>query len=72
MKNQKDPELKGIFVRRCKCGDRPYYDRTYPGPPTRICWIACNCGQIGEGAFSKEECIENWNNNKMDITQYMY
>ena len=60
----KDPELKGIYVKRCKCGARPYHDRiaVYPTPQ----WIACNCGKVGKSALTKQEAVENWNKNKME------
>lgn len=57
----KDPELKGIYVKRCKCGSRPYYDRI--ATPNGGHWIACNCGKIGESAETKKLAITNWNNN---------
>ena len=65
----KDPELKGIYVKRCKCGARPYYDRIaiYPTPQ----WIACNCGRIGMSNTNKDVAIENWNNDKLEYSQYM-
>lgn len=63
----KDIELLGIYVKRCKCGNRSYYDRIYPGPPLRSCWLKCdNCGRVGNTALSKEEAIFNWNNNKLN------
>jgi hypothetical protein len=62
-KYYKDPELKGIYVKRCKCGARPYYDRIsiYPTPH----WIKCNCGRSGESASDKQKAIDNWNNDKL-------
>jgi hypothetical protein len=59
----KDPELEGIYVKRCKCGARPYFDRIAIYPTSY--WIACNCGRIGTSAFTKEECIDNWNHDKL-------
>ena len=63
-KYPKDKELKGIYVKRCKCGARPYLDRIviYPTP----FWIACNCGRIGESDTDKQEAINNWNNDKLN------
>ena len=61
----KDPELKGIYVKRCKCGARPYYDRIaiYPTPQ----WIKCDeCGRTCNSALTKEGAIDNWNNDKVD------
>ena len=62
----KDPELKGIYVRRCKCGARPYFDRDV-SPPVSM-WVKCNCGVMAEIAFSKIKAIENWNNKKFYIS----
>ncbi len=59
----KDPELKSIYVKRCKCGLRPYYDRVSGAGH----WIACNCKKSGKVAFSKKEAIENWNAGKLDF-----
>lgn len=61
----KDPVLKGIYVRRCKCGNRPYYDRIQEEIPEYGCWIACNCKMQGEVGVSKEEAIKNWNDGKI-------
>lgn len=61
MKTFKDPELKGIYVKRCKCGNRPYFDRIPIGKP--LFWIACNCGRIGESGYNKQIAIDNWNKN---------
>ena len=69
MSGYKDPQLSGIYIRRCKCGLRPYYDRINPYIPTDGCWIACNCGKIGVSGISKEEAIENWNNNKFEYNE---
>lgn len=61
-KGFKDPELKGIYVKRCKCGSRPYYDRICTSP--EIHFIACNCGHITVGSSDgKQEAVNNWNNN---------
>ena len=59
----KDENLKGIYVRRCKCGERPYLDRIY-GYSSNY-WIACNCGYRGE-VGTKEEAIDNWNKGKIE------
>ena len=67
----KDPELEGIYVKRCKCGARPYYDRIDPLIPSYGCWIACNCGRIGKSGSSKQEAIDNWNAGEMDFTRFM-
>lgn len=56
----KDPELKGKYVRRCKCGNRPYHDRCMAAPITY--WIACNCGRETMGvSTSLDTVIEWWN-----------
>ena len=60
----KDKELEGLYVKRCKCGARPYYDRI--AIPNGGKWISCNCGKIGESGDSKNEAIDNWNNNKIN------
>ena len=62
----KDPDLAGIYVKRCKCGARPSIDRIPLGQD--IWWIGCNCGRIGESSIDKQEAIDNWNNNK--LSQY--
>jgi len=59
----KDPDLTGIYVKRCKCGARPYLDRCASGLTTW--WIACNCGRTGISEIDKDEAISNWNNNKL-------
>lgn len=59
----KDPELKGIYVKRCKCGARPCHDRCPAAPTTH--WIACQCGRTGESDVSKQVAIDNWNNDKL-------
>ncbi len=60
----KDPELKGVYVKRCKCGARPYYDRIsiYGGGR----WLACNCGRVGESGETKQDAINNWNKDKIN------
>jgi len=64
MKNYpKDPDLKGIYVKRCKCGARPYYDRIAIVPMPQ--WIQCNCGRIGKSDFDKQVAINNWNSDKL-------
>jgi hypothetical protein len=62
----KDPELKGIYVKRCKCGARPHHDRiaVYPTPQ----WIACNCGKVGKSGLTKEEAVENWNKGEYEYS----
>lgn len=62
-KYPKDPELKGIYVKRCKCGARPYYDRVMTYPISH--WIACNCGRTGISDIDKDVAIDNWNKNKL-------
>ena len=60
----KDPNLEGIYVKRCKCGARPYLDRVASAGGGQ--WIACNCGAIGESGITKEEAIDNWNNGNIE------
>ena len=66
----KDPELKGIYVKRCKCGARPYWDRI-PISTTPPQWIKCNCGRTGESANSKQEAVDNWNNDILCFQQWV-
>jgi hypothetical protein len=66
----KDPELEGIYVKRCKCGARPYHDRC-PISMTPPQWIACNCGRMGVSADNKQEAIDNWNNDILSFTKWM-
>lgn len=63
----KDEQLTGIYVKRCKCGARPYLDRC----PAFITtwWIACNCGRIGKSDIDQDIAIENWNNNKLSYNE---
>lgn len=62
-KYHKDPELKGIYVKRCKCGTRPYIDRIAIVPTPW--WIKCECGRTGKSDIDKQKAIDNWNNNKL-------
>ncbi len=62
-----DNELKGVFVKRCKCGAIPYYDRICIFPTLH--WIACNCGRTGKSSTDKNECINNWNTDKINYKQ---
>ena len=59
----KDPMLEGIYVKRCKCGARPYYDRCPGGGITY--WIGCECGRTGESDIDFNVAIDNWNNDKL-------
>lgn len=61
-RNAKDPDLKGIYVRRCKCGGRPYLDRIAIVPTPW--WLKCNCGYSGESGDSPEEAAKFWNEKK--------
>jgi len=56
----KDPVLKGIYVKRCKCGARPNHDRVASAQPSH--WIACSCGRTGKSSLNFQEAIDNWNN----------
>ena len=60
----KDPNLKGLYVKRCKCGARPYFDRISAPPFPK--WIACNCGKTGRSDVDKQKAIDNWNNNILE------
>ena len=65
----KDIQLKGIYVRRCKCGNRTYLDRIAIIPT--IYWLQCfQCCRTGKSGFSKEEAIKNWNDNLFSTTNY--
>lgn len=70
--NYNDPllELKGKYVKRCKCGLRPYYDRIDPCIPSYGCCIKCTCGNTGKAGASKQEAIDNWNNNNLAYEIY--
>lgn len=61
----RDPELRGVYVKRCKCGKRPQYDRVDPCMPSYGCWITCICGKEGLSGSSKTEAIDNWNDGKL-------
>jgi hypothetical protein len=63
-KYHKDPNLKGVYVKRCKCGARPYLDRISISPTPW--WIACNCGRTGKSDTDKKEAINNWNQDNLD------
>ena len=60
----KDLDLEGIYVKRCKCGARPYLDRIaiYPTPY----WIKCNCDRTGKSDLDKQKAIDNWNNDVLE------
>ncbi len=60
----KDKELTGTYVKRCKCGARPYLDRISIGESPK--WIKCNCGRTGKSDFNKQIAIDNWNNDKIE------
>lgn len=64
----KDKEFEGVYVKRCKCGARPYWDRI-ASPFTSGGWVACNCGRSGKTGLTKDEAIQNWNNDKLDYNQ---
>jgi len=59
---ERDPLLRGVYVRRCKCGCRPYLDRVIG----RNWWIACNCGRFGIVGCDILQAIKNWNNGLID------
>ena len=59
----RDPELRGVYVRRCKCGKRLQFDRIDPYAHWMGCWITCICGRTAKSGDSKESASENWNNN---------
>lgn len=63
----KDPDLKGIYVKRCKCGARPYLDRIAISPSRY--WIACNCGKRSISDQDFDKAINNWNKNKLYYEQ---
>lgn len=67
-KYYKDPELKGVYVKRCKCGARPYIDRVAIAPTPW--WIQCDCGRKGESSLNKNKAIDNWNNNNLVWLDY--
>ena len=61
----KDERLKGIYVRRCKCGERPQSDREIS---VWSWWINCECGCQARSGDSLQEAVDNWN--KGDFTTY--
>lgn len=66
---EKDPELEGIYVKRCKCGARPYYDRICVSPVIR--WIKCNyCDRTGKSDNCFQTAIDNWNYDILAIQWY--
>lgn len=60
----KEPELKGISVKRCVCGERPYHDKIGKSPTPQ--WIQCICGRTGKSDLNKQVAIDNWNNDILD------
>lgn len=61
----KDTRLKGIYVRRCKCGKRPFADRCVG----YSWWIYCaDCGIQGAKSDDLEGAIENWNENDISYS----
>ena len=62
----KDPNLEGLYVKRCKCGARAQYDRIAIGSEPK--WITCGvCDRTGKSSCDKQEAIDNWNNDKLAI-----
>lgn len=59
----KDPNLKGIYVKRCKCGARPFYDRIMIGMIPK--WIKCNCGRTGKSDIDFDTAVDNWNKDNL-------
>lgn len=65
----KDPQLEGFYVKRCKCGARPYMDRICIGGEPK--WLKCDfCHKETDSDSDKQVAIDNWNNEK--ITSYDY
>lgn len=61
----KDTNLKGVYVKRCKCcGARPVYDMIRISPIQH--WIECRCGRIGKGDQTKEGAVNNWNTDNIE------
>ena len=65
----KDPVLAGIYVKRCKCGARPYHDRTAIG--TGLHWIGYECGKTAKCDWDLQVAIDNWNNGIYEFRQWM-
>ena len=62
---RKDPKLNNIYVKRCKCGARPYSDRML-FPSYTLYWIQCNyCNKSSVSDISLKKTISNWNNDKL-------
>jgi hypothetical protein len=64
----KDPELVGLYVKRCKCGARPNWDRICIASMPQ--WIGCRCGRTGKSAYTKQDAIDNWNKDDLEHIQY--
>jgi hypothetical protein len=61
----KDEQLKGIYVKRCKCGARPYMDRIMVGSIPK--WLKCDsCGRTTDSDCDKQVAIDNWNKDKIN------
>ena len=61
----KDKQLEGIYVKRCKCGARPYMDRIMAGGIPK--WLKCDsCGRTSVSDCDKQVAIDNWNNDKIE------
>ena len=65
----KDPVLKGLYVKRCKCGARPSHDRIAIGNPPQ--WIGCACGRTGKSSTDLQKAIDNWNNDIFPYEHWM-
>jgi len=64
----KDPALTGIYVKRCKCGARPYLDRIMIGSIPK--WLKCDvCSKTSKSDTDKQSAIDNWNN---DVVDHIY
>ena len=67
----KDEQLTGIYVKRCKCGARPYMDRVMSGGTPK--WIKCgNCGRTSDSDCDKQTAIDNWNQDKITEEWQIY
>lgn len=64
----KDDQLTGIYVKRYKCGARPYMDRVMSGGIPK--WLKCDyCGRTSKSDCDKQTAIDNWNQNKIEYDE---
>lgn len=63
----KDRVLSGVYVRRCRCGRRPWHDRIF-GCTTHTnerYWLHCCCGLKTDEYKELVDAVEAWNQQKV-------